>query len=169
MFGFFILVTQPKLTTSDRKAGRAPSPDRGGKQSEGHLFSLRSVFPIKPPHGQLQILSSRCQITFQRGTCLTRTTISPWLFFWSGWCFCLTVEPSAALPNALTLTLARPARRLPPGNDALSRCLACSCSQLTYENILTKPEPELQLQVLRASLDHKKTHFSLKPVHVVIM
>lgn len=50
-------------------------PDRGGKQSEGHLFSLRTVFPIKPPHSQVQILSSRCKITFQRGTCLHRSTV----------------------------------------------------------------------------------------------
>lgn len=66
------------------------NPDRGGKQSERHLFSLRTVFPIKPPHGQVQILSSCCKITFQRGTCLTKTIVylksAPWLL-----CFDLKV------------------------------------------------------------------------------
>lgn len=82
------------------------NPDRGGKQSEGHLFSPRTVFPIKPPHGQIQILSSHCKITFQRGTCLTKTIVyfktalGP-LFWPKGW-FCFEQKLLAMLPNGLT-------------------------------------------------------------------
>lgn len=82
------------------------NPDRGGKQSEGHLFSPRAVFHIKPPHGQIQILSSHCKITFQRRTCLTKTIVyfktalGP-LFWPKGW-FCFGQKPLAMLPNELT-------------------------------------------------------------------
>lgn len=37
-------------------------PDWGRRPSEGHLFSLRTVFSIKVPLGQVQKLSSHCQM-----------------------------------------------------------------------------------------------------------
>ncbi len=51
-FSFRKVVMQLELTASDRKAERVWRR----KQSEGRLFSLRTVFPIKPPHSRAHML-----------------------------------------------------------------------------------------------------------------